>query len=262
MAAEFPGALSATPLHGPVDLPPDRDKTPVVSLSGVQRRFGDRQVLAGVNLDIHRGEIVALLGASGSGKTTLLRIIAEIDTDASGDFLLPFDQAVVFQEHRLLPWTSVWKNVAIGLPRSGAKQRALSGLREVGLEARAHDWPSTLSGGEAQRVAIARALVRQPSILLLDEPFASLDALTRLRMQQFVAGLCIEHGFAALIVTHDVDEAIMLADRALVLRDGRIASETAIPVRRPRDPEFPGRSEIRSALLSELGVGRPGSLAV
>jgi sulfonate transport system ATP-binding protein len=238
---------------------PDPDgglhQTPLAaSLRGVERWFGSRQVLAGVDLDVRAGEFVALLGASGSGKTTILRTIAELDTEATGEFLLPEDQAVVFQEHRLLPWVSVWKNVAVGLPRSGAKARSLAALAEVGLTDRADSWPGTLSGGEAQRVALARALVRQPSMLLLDEPFASLDALTRLRMQQFVARLCAQHGFAVLLVTHDVDEALMLADRALVLETGRIEWEVAIDHPRPRSPEYPGRAELRTQLLARLGV--------
>jgi sulfonate transport system ATP-binding protein len=228
-----------------------------VSLRGVRRTFGDRTVLDDVNLDVRTGEFVALLGASGSGKTTILRAIAELDTEATGEFVLPDDRAVVFQEHRLLPWVSVWKNVAIGLPRAEAKDRALAALGEVGLADRADAWPGTLSGGESQRVALARALVRQPALLLLDEPFASLDALTRLRMQQFVARLCVQHGFAVLLVTHDVDEALLLADRALVLEQGRIAWEVAIDHPRPRHPEFPGRAGLRSRLLSRLGI-EPG----
>jgi sulfonate transport system ATP-binding protein len=230
------------------------DRQLTASLRGVERKFGDRTVLDGVDLDIWSGEFVALLGASGSGKTTILRTIAELDTEATGEFVLPDEQAVVFQEHRLLPWLSLWKNVAIGLPRAGAKQRALSGLTEVGLTERADAWPGTLSGGESQRVALARALVRQPSLLLLDEPFASLDALTRLRMQQFVASLCAEHGFAVLLVTHDVDEALMLADRVLILEDGRIALDVSVDGQRPRAPEFPGRAQLRAQLLARLGV--------
>jgi sulfonate transport system ATP-binding protein len=230
------------------------DRPLVASLRGVERKFGDRTVLDGVDLDIRVGEFVALLGASGSGKTTILRTIAELDTGATGEFVLPVEQAVVFQEHRLLPWLSVWKNVAVGLDRKRAKRRALAGLTQVGLADRADAWPGTLSGGESQRVALARALVRQPSLLLLDEPFASLDALTRLRMQQFVARLCAEHGFAALLVTHDVDEALMLADRVLVLEEGRIGFDIPVEGPRPRGDEFPGRVQLRARLLSRLGV--------
>jgi sulfonate transport system ATP-binding protein len=160
----------------------------------------------------------------------------------------------VFQEHRLLPWLRVWQNVVVGLPQSGAKARAKAALAEVGMSARSQAWPGTLSGGESQRAALARALVRQPSLLLLDEPFASLDALTRLRMQQFVARLCAEHGYGVLLVTHDVDEALLLADRALVLTDGRIGFEMKIDVPRPRPAEYAGRSELRTRLLGELGV--------
>jgi sulfonate transport system ATP-binding protein len=226
----------------------------VVSLRGVRRRFGARLVLDDVHMEVRAGEFVALLGASGSGKTTILRAIAGLDTQFSGELISASRQAVVFQEHRLLPWMRVWQNVVVGLPRSGARQRADAALGEVGLTARSDAWPGTLSGGESQRVALARALVRQPSLLLLDEPFASLDALTRLRMQQFVARLCIEHGFGVLLVTHDVDEALLLADRVLVLGAGHIGFEMSVDVPRPRPAEYPGRPALRTRLLAELGV--------
>jgi sulfonate transport system ATP-binding protein len=239
-AAERDEAESAAPL--------------VVSLRNVRREFAGRVVLDDVNLDVRAGEFVALLGASGSGKTTILRAIAGLDTRFVGELTSATQQAVVFQEHRLLPWLRVWQNVVVGLPQANAKQRARAALAEVGLTARSQAWPGTLSGGESQRAALARALVRQPSLLLLDEPFASLDALTRLRMQQFVARLCAEHGYGVLLVTHDVDEALLLADRALVLADGRIGFELRIDVPRPRPAEYAGRSELRMRLLGELGV--------
>ena len=162
---------------------------------------------------------------------------------------------MVFQEPRLLPWMRVAANVGLGLPAPGAD--ALAGaLDEVGLAGRSRAWPATLSGGEAQRVALARALVRQPHLLLLDEPFASLDALTRIAVQQLVARLWAEHGFAVLLVTHDVDEAVLLADRALVLEGGRIAHEVVVDLPRPRRDDDPRFVALRHRLLDHLGVDR------
>ena len=153
----------------------------------------------------------------------------------------------------------MWRNVTVGLPRAGRRQRADAALADVKLAARATAWPVTLSGGEAQRAAVARALVRQPDLLLLDEPFVSLDALTRLSMQELVARLWAEHGFAVLLVTHDVTEALLLADRALVLENGRIAYEVMVDLPRPRAQDHPTFVELRGALLDHLGVGRGAS---
>ncbi len=227
---------------------------PAVALRGVSRRFGERLVLDDVAFEVAAGEFVALLGASGSGKTTILRAIAEIDTDVTGTLELPRELAVVFQDPRLLPWSRARRNVAIGLDRS-ERHRVDPALAEVGLAGRERAWPRTLSGGEAQRVALARALVRRPDVLLLDEPFAALDALTRLRMQALVDDLWREHGFAVLLVTHDVDEALLLADRALVLEHGRIAHEVVVDVPRPRSIDHHRFAELRTDLLATLGVG-------
>lgn len=224
-----------------------------VRIRGAARAFGDRMVLREVDLDIAPGEFVALLGASGSGKSTLLRGIGGLDRGFSGSFDVPGSKAIVFQEHRLIPWISVWRNVVLGVD-GATKARARTALEEVGLSAKADVWPATLSGGEAQRVALARALVRNPELLLLDEPFGALDALTRLKAQALVARLWTLHRQSVLLVTHDVEEALLLADRALVLRDGRIAESFDITVARPRsvvDPEF---SALRRRLLLALGV--------
>ncbi len=226
----------------------------LVEVHELRRWFGERAVLDGVELSIRRGEFVALLGKSGCGKTTLLRALSGLDAVDAGTVVAPEARTVVFQEHRLMPWFRVWQNVVIGLPFGKTRERALAALAEVGLRDHHDAWPATLSGGEAQRVALARALVREPSLLLLDEPFASLDALTRLKMQALVRALFEKHRPAILLVTHDVDEAIVLADRILVMRDGRIASEHRSPVgaaRNRRDAEF---AELRKRLLSELGV--------
>jgi len=220
-----------------------------IRVRGLTRRFGGPPVLDRLNLDIGTGEFVALLGHSGSGKTTLLRTLAGLDPVDEGEVELPAKRAVVFQEPRLLPWKSVWENVALGLPSAEAAARAA--LAEVGLSHRAEAWPLTLSGGEAQRAGMARALVRDPALLLLDEPFAALDALTRMRMQHLVAELWTAHGCAVLLVTHDVDEALLLADRVVVLEHGRIAEDMRVTADRPRRMADVGQ---RTALLRALGV--------
>ncbi|WP_408586006.1 ABC transporter ATP-binding protein [Novosphingobium sp.] len=205
---------------------------PVVRLRHFTRRFGDNTILADLNLDIAPGEFVALLGRSGSGKTTLLRTLAGLDSTEGQDVTVPASRAVVFQDARLLPWKKVWRNVALGLKGKDVKARAVAALEEVGLDHRIDAWPLTLSGGEAQRVALARALVREPKLLLLDEPFAALDALTRIRMHRLVLDLWRVHKPAVLMVTHDVDEAVALADRILVLDAGRICAQDRIAIPR------------------------------
>jgi sulfonate transport system ATP-binding protein len=225
-----------------------------VQITGLSRAFGGPAVLDRLDLTIAPGEFVALLGRSGSGKTTLLRTLAGLDPAPSGTVTVPNRRAVVFQEPRLLPWKRVWRNVALGLPAAGNRERAVAALTEVGLGHRIDAWPATLSGGEAQRTALARALVREPELLLLDEPFASLDALTRLKMHELVGTLWRVHEPAVLLVTHDVDEAVLLADRALVLRDGRIACDLTVDLPRPRRLAHPGFAALRARLLAELGV--------
>ena len=228
--------------------------SPLVRAETVRRAFGGTVVLDGAALTIARGEVVALLGGSGSGKSTLLRILAGLDPDATGRIAVPAGHAVVFQEHRLLPWKRVADNVGLGLNGAGVRERCAAALTEVGLGDRGRAWPVELSGGQAQRVAFARALVREPELLLLDEPFGALDALTRLTMQELFGRLRARHGFAALLVTHDVDEALLLADRALVLRDGRIAEEFTVDVPRPRALDHPRLLTLRRELLHALGV--------
>ncbi|MEW5686958.1 MAG: ABC transporter ATP-binding protein [Pseudomonadota bacterium] len=237
----------------PAAAPAAPGASPAVSVRNFTRRFGDVTVLHDLDIEIARGEFVALLGRSGSGKTTLLRTLAGIDAAPAHEVQTPSARAVVFQDARLLPWKRVWKNVTLGLRTPDARSRAEAALTEVGLEHRLDAWPATLSGGEAQRVSLARALVRDPGLLLLDEPFAALDALTRLRMHDLVLSLWRQHAPAVLLVTHDVDEAIALADRVLVLEQGRIAAEERIDLPRPRanDAAF---QDIRSRLLARLGV--------
>ncbi|AUG82028.1 sulfonate ABC transporter ATP-binding protein [Kitasatospora sp. MMS16-BH015] len=223
---------------------------------GVGRSFEGREVLAGVELRLRRGEFLALLGRSGSGKSTLLRALAGLDPEYTGRLLVPQRRSMVFQDPRLQPWKRVLDNVVLGLPgpRAGARARGLAALAEVGLADHAKDWPITLSGGEAQRVALARALVREPELLLLDEPFGALDALTRIRMHALLRELCRKHRPAVLLVTHDVDEALLLADRVLVLTDGRLGPDHPVELagqRHRTDPEF---AALRTTLLAELGV--------
>ncbi len=240
------GPADRTPPPGAArhDLPLDAELA--VAVSGLRRAYGDRVVIDDLSLTIRRGEFVALLGESGCGKTTLLRALAELDAPDAGTIRTAGTPSVVFQEHRLLPWASVIENVALGLPET-VRPRAAAALAEVGLQGREQDWPRNLSGGQAQRVALARALVREPGLLLLDEPFAALDALTRIKMHVLVKELVARHRPGVLIVTHDVDEAIAIADHILVMRAGRIASVHATV-------DHPNLTDLRHRLLGELGV--------
>jgi sulfonate transport system ATP-binding protein len=246
-----------------------------VSLRGVGRAFAARTVLHDVDIEIEPGEVVALLGASGSGKSTLLRLIAGLDRPTSGRIEIDGDAvrgidprcAVVFQEPRLLPWRSLAANVAYGLPPGSAKgpDTVRHWLDVVGLRDFAGHYPRQVSGGMAQRTGLARALARQPRVLLLDEPLAALDALTRLRMQDLLDAVQQQAGTTTVLVTHDVDEAAILADRVLILRafptDGasrgaRIAATHDITIPKPRDRGDPRIAALRDQLLDELGVPR------
>ncbi|MBM7516840.1 ABC transporter ATP-binding protein [Nocardioides nitrophenolicus] len=224
----------------------------------VRRSFGDQLVLDGIDLEIRTGEFVALLGRSGCGKSTLLRILAGIDTGAEGEVVGGREPAVVFQDPRLFPWRRVLDNVSLGLRGADARERAQRVLAEVGLDGRERAWPRQLSGGQRQRVALARALVREPDLLLLDEPFSALDALTRISAQELVRELVATHRPAVLMVTHDVEEALLLADRVIVMDAGRLIHDEAIDLPRPRRRDHPEIVRRRTALLGLLGV-RPSA---
>ncbi len=240
---------------------PPADPRLAVSVRGLTRAFASNTVIDRLDLDVPAGQFVVLLGASGCGKSTLLRILADLDTEIGGDVRVPARRAVAFQSPRLLPWKRVWRNVVLGLPGRPDRARAAAALAEVGLEARAEAWPKTLSGGEAQRTSLARALVREPELLLLDEPFGALDALTRLKAQDLVWRLWRRHRPAVLLVTHDVEEALLLADRALVMKDGVIAHSVDVDLSRPRDVGDPTFLALRADLLGRLGVDAPRSVA-
>jgi sulfonate transport system ATP-binding protein len=219
-----------------------------VELRGLSKVFEGKKVLRGFELVLSPGQFVAIIGRSGSGKSTLLRLIAGLEQPSSGDIVIDgkpsseilTEATVMFQEARLLPWKRVIDNVGLGL-QGGWRSHAEARLRQVGLGERAQDWPSILSGGQRQRVALCRALVRNPRLLLLDEPLGALDALTRLEMQQLIEGLWQEQRFTTLLVTHDVTEAIKLADRIVLIEDGMVTLDVVNILPRPRtsaDPAF------------------------
>jgi sulfonate transport system ATP-binding protein len=232
---------------------PARQQTAAL-VDHVVRRFGDRVVLDHLYLTIADEELVVLLGPSGCGKTTLLRLMAGLDRPDGGTVEVPARRAIVFQGDRLLPWQRALPNVTLGLHGSDANQRAKAALAEVGLAGRERAWPKELSGGEAQRVALARALVSEPELVLLDEPFAALDAITRLRMHNLVRTLRRRHHAAMLLVTHDVDEAIALADRIVVMSQGRIAVSHRVSLSAAEREASAAREDLRAALLADLGL--------
>jgi sulfonate transport system ATP-binding protein len=237
-----------------------------ITLRGITKSYGSRRVLADVDLDIAPGSFTAIAGRSGSGKTTLLRLIAGLEAPDAGTITLdgmpPAKQKrairIMFQDGRLLPWRRVRDNVTLGLPRA-VHGRATDALRAVGLADRAHEWPRVLSGGQKQRVALARALAAEPRLILLDEPLGALDALTRLDMQRRIERLWLQAGFTAILVTHDVTEAALMADRILVIDEGRIALDRANTLARPRHPG-PELARIENEVLGEiLGKEKPGA---
>jgi sulfonate transport system ATP-binding protein len=228
-------------------------------VTGHSRSFGDVHVLKSIDLDIRPGEFVVLLGRSGCGKSTLLRSLAHLDASPSSEVEVTGRTSVAFQEPRLLPWRRVRDNVEMALlntpERRSRAELAEHTLGEVGLTDKLDVWPLQLSGGQAQRVSLARALVSNPSLLLLDEPFSALDALTRIEMHQLVIEIWRRHAMAILLVTHDVDEALALADRVVLMDEGRITHswEMSLP-RSDRAPSRPEMAGARTEILDALGV--------
>ncbi|MDR9851589.1 ATP-binding cassette domain-containing protein [Herbaspirillum huttiense] len=234
-------------------------------LRALSKSFSGRTVLHDIDLDIEPGEFVAIVGRSGCGKSTLLRLVAQLDGASGGEVVYEHEGSgepeirIMFQDARLLPWKRVQANVALGLPKQAAPQ-ALNALRQVGLDQRAGEWPAVLSGGQRQRVALARALVHDPQLLLLDEPLGALDALTRIEMQALIESLWRERGFTALLVTHDVQEAIALADRVLLIEDGHVALDQRIDLARPRSRGQAQFAALEEAILARV-LRHPGSEA-
>jgi sulfonate transport system ATP-binding protein len=228
-----------------------------VAIENVSIAFGGRTVLENFDVEISAGEFVAIVGRSGCGKSTLLRSVVGLETPQTGTIDLGTvaghdkpDVRVMFQDSRLLPWRRVLPNVMLGLDPA-LIPRARTVLAQVGLAERTNDWPATLSGGQRQRVALARALVHDPNLLLLDEPLGSLDALTRIEMQQLIEDIWRSRGFTAMLVTHDVAEAVSLADRVILIEGGRVALDEVVNIPRPRT-----RGSARFAALEERILGR------
>lgn len=220
-----------------------------VIVSGLTKTYGRNQVLQSLDLEIAPGEFIAVMGRSGGGKSTLLRMIGGFESPSDGRVLIDGEPLrgrnrsarTMFQNARLLPWNYVLDNVGLGLNNKDWRQKAEKALRQVGLPERAGDWPAVLSGGQKQRVALARALVREPRLLLLDEPLGALDAMTRIEMQRLIESIWQKQKFSAFLITHDVDEAVMLADRIVLIEYGRVTLDQRVSLPRPRkrkDHEF------------------------
>ena len=239
-----------------------------LTIRGLRKSFGDNEVLRGIDLHIPAGQFVAIVGRSGCGKSTLLRLIAGLETATAGTIAFgeearAEDVRVMFQEPRLLPWARVLSNVEVGLGSkrnlSDAQARAETALVEVGLGDKRAQWPAVLSGGQKQRVALARALVSNPRVLAFDEPLGALDALTRISMQRLLERVWRDQGFTAILVTHDVAEAVALADRVLVIEDGRIAHDISVEIPRPRQRGSADLAALEGSILKTLLEGTEDS---
>jgi sulfonate transport system ATP-binding protein len=235
-----------------------------LTIRGLRKSFGDNEVLRGIDLHIPAGQFVAIVGRSGCGKSTLLRLIAGLETATAGSVSFgeearAEDIRMMFQEPRLLPWGRVLSNVEVGLGRdrasADAQARAERALVEVGLTDKRGQWPAVLSGGQKQRVALARALVSRPRVLAFDEPLGALDALTRISMQRLLERVWRDQAFTAILVTHDVSEAVALADRVLVIEDGRIAHDIDVHIPRPRRRGSAELAALEGAILKNLLQG-------
>jgi sulfonate transport system ATP-binding protein len=212
-----------------------------LQVKGITKQYDNRIVLDGIDLELEEGQFVAIVGKSGCGKSTLLRLIAGLEEASSGSISVDGNPLkginknarIMFQDGRLLPWKRILENIGLGLTGDWQPD-ALEALKSVGLDDRAGDWPAKLSGGQKQRVALARALVHRPKLLLLDEPLGALDALTRIEMQGLVESLWKTYGFTSILVTHDVEEAVAIADRVILIEDGKIVMDRHIDLPRPR----------------------------
>jgi len=232
--------------------------TPLL-LNGVTKRYGENTILNALDLHIPAGQFVAVVGRSGGGKSTLLRLLAGLETPNGGELLagntplaeLQDDTRMMFQDARLLPWKTVIDNVGLGL-KGHWRDAARQALASVGLENRAGEWPAALSGGQKQRVALARALIHRPGLLLLDEPLGALDALTRIEMQALIESLWKAHGFTVLLVTHDVSEAVAMADRVLLIEDGKIGLDVTVDIARPRRLGSVRLAELEAEVLDRV----------
>lgn len=233
-----------------------------IRVRDLDKDFGSVSVLKSLDLDIQPGQFVAIVGKSGCGKSTLLRLLVDLDAPTGGSIAFvdgagaesPTNKRIVFQEPRLLPWASIGDNVAVGLgPRSdGRDDRVADALDAVQLSEKSDEWPARLSGGQRQRAALARALVSQPDFLAMDEPLGALDALTRITMQGLVEQVWQEQGFTALFVTHDVSEAVVLADRVIVLSEGKVALDLAVDLPRPRERGNAAFASLERQLLDAI----------
>lgn len=258
------GSADGRPEQNPAHLPQRAPQAgTAIHVRHLQKSYNGRSVLKSLQLDVHAGEFVAVIGRSGCGKSTLLRLIAGLEKADGGSLELALQDGqnngqnnrrpetrVMFQDSRLLPWKTVLDNVGLGL--RGRRNDALAALNKVALAERAGDWPSVLSGGQRQRVALARALVHEPTLLLLDEPLGALDALTRIEMQSLIEQLWQQRGFTALLVTHDVQEAIALADRVILIEDGQITLDQKVDLPRPRARGNPLFAALEEQILARV----------
>ncbi|MEA5103019.1 aliphatic sulfonates ABC transporter ATP-binding protein [Pantoea sp. S18] len=231
-----------------------------VGVNGVSKQYGDRTILNNIDLHIPSGQFVAVVGRSGCGKSTLLRLLAGLESTTRGSLLAgnaPLSEAredtrLMFQDSRLLPWKKVIDNVGLGLKGREWRAAALDALEAVGLADRANEWPAALSGGQKQRVALARALIHRPGLLLLDEPLGALDALTRIEMQGLIESLWQQHNFTVLLVTHDVSEAVAIADRVLLIEEGQIGLDLLVDLPRPRRRGSARLAELEAEVLDRV----------